>query len=250
MISPVHGQPALLVEEKTLIIADLHIGIEHELRSKGLNIPSRTEKVSESIIELCIENSVEKVVLLGDIKHTVPQTSWQELREIPELFRALLDVCKVHVGVGNHDSNLEKLAPRDVKFHPASGFVLDEVGFFHGHSWPSKDVMSCKRVVMAHVHASITFIDELGARHSEQCWLRGGFFKEKVRDRYGDSLPELIIMPAFNTLCGGTPLNALRAKDEFLGPLLRNNFVNLDNARIYLLDGTFLGELRALRGLK
>ena len=34
---------------------------------------------------------------------------------------------------------------------------------------------------------------------------------------------------------------------KFLSPVLKNKLVDLDEAEIYLLDGTFLGKLKDLR---
>jgi metallophosphoesterase superfamily enzyme len=52
-------------------------------------------------------------------------------------------------------------------------------------------------------------------------------------------------VPSFNELCGGTPVNDVKAK--LLGPLAKPDVVNLDRARLHLLDGTDLGTLPALR---
>jgi metallophosphoesterase superfamily enzyme len=68
-----------------------------------------------------------------------------------------------------------------------------------------------------------------------------------VKERYGvkeTGKLGVIIMPAFNLLLGGTPVNVKKTSDELLGPLLRNNFVDMENAELYLLDGTFLGKLK------
>ena len=42
-LQPIIDEPALLLKEKKLlVIADLHIGIETELRENGLQVPSQT----------------------------------------------------------------------------------------------------------------------------------------------------------------------------------------------------------------
>ena len=47
MILPVFDTPLLLVEgdERVLVAADLHLGLEHELWLGGVSIPSQTEKI-------------------------------------------------------------------------------------------------------------------------------------------------------------------------------------------------------------
>lgn len=72
---------------------------------------------------------------------------------------------------------------------------------------------------------------------------------QKIKERYKVETTgklEFIIMPAFNRLLGGTPVNVKRNNDELLGPLLKNNFVNMNESEIYLLDGTYLGKLKNL----
>ena len=58
-------------------------------------------------------------------------------------------------------------------------------------------------------------------------------------------------MPSFNEFLGGRPLNKTKtgATARIVGPVLRSKAVNMENAEIYLLDGTFLGTLSQLRTL-
>jgi metallophosphoesterase superfamily enzyme len=60
---------------------------------------------------------------------------------------------------------------------------------------------------------------------------------------------KLFIMPSFNDLLGGRPLNERKTSERIVGPILRSDAVNLRNAEVYLLDGTFLGTLNQLRNL-
>jgi hypothetical protein len=123
--------------------------------------------------------------------------------------------------------------------------VLFGVGAFHGHTWPAEHILKTERVLFAHNHPHILFVDKLGGRASYSCWVRGKLNKRKALDRYPDVKdhnPEMIVMPAFNDLGSGTPVNI--SKPDFLGPMLRNQFIDLKNSNIYLLDGTSLGKLR------
>jgi metallophosphoesterase superfamily enzyme len=61
--------------------------------------------------------------------------------------------------------------------------------------------------------------------------------------------PELFIMPAFNELCGGLPFNEY-IQEDLLGPVFVSGGVELDNAEIYLLDGTRLGLIKNIRKLQ
>ncbi|MBR5999066.1 MAG: phosphoesterase, partial [Candidatus Methanomethylophilaceae archaeon] len=76
-IQPVHGLPALRVGN-ALVIADLHIGLEAQLVSKGFHITSRTEDMFDAIIGCAGDSS--KLIVLGDVKNSVPGSSKQEYR--------------------------------------------------------------------------------------------------------------------------------------------------------------------------
>jgi putative SbcD/Mre11-related phosphoesterase len=248
-LEPIPNEPALLLKgkEKTLIVADLHIGLEAELRESGINLPSQTQKMAEHLIGLCKETEVHDVVIIGDVKHNVPLTSRQEYFEIPKIFEELKEyVSEVHITPGNHDGNLKYYLPPWVNIHGTKGFVHKKIGFFHGHTWPAKDVMKCKHVVIAHEHPTILFIETLGERDFRQCWVKAHFFEKAIQDRYPNSSPELIIIPTFNHLCGGIALNS---QEKLLGPIMTNNLVDMDGSEVYLLDGTFLGKLKDLRVL-
>ena len=80
-------------------------------------------------------------MLLGDVKHNVPRTSWQEKKEIPRFLSRLASRVAVDVVPGNHDSDLADMAPLGVQVRPSSGFVQDGVGYFHGHTWPDEKIL-------------------------------------------------------------------------------------------------------------
>lgn len=247
-LEPIPNEPALLLngKKKTLIVADLHIGIEAELRESGINLPSQTEKMAVHLLKLCNEHDIHDLVIVGDVKHNVPMTSRQEYFEIPRVFDRLKEhVESVHITLGNHDGNLKNYLPNWVKIHTTKGFTHKGIGFFHGHTWPKKEVMNRKQVVCAHQHPTIMFLETLGERDSRQCWVKADFIGKITQERYPESNPKLIIMPTFNELLGGIAVN--ERDSELLGPIMKNNLVDMENAEIYLLDGTFLGKLTDLR---
>lgn len=247
-LEPIPNEPALLFKAKksVLILADLHIGIESELREAGINIPSQTEKIAVHITKLCKDYNVDDVVIAGDIKHNVPLTSRQEHYEIPMIFNTLKEIVdEIHITPGNHDGNLRHLLPKWVNIHASKGFRYGDIGVFHGHTWPSREVMECETVIMAHEHPHIQFIETLGERDSRPCWARSAFISRNTEERYPGTSPDIIILPAFNDLCGGNALND--PARTYLSPVVKNGLVDMDNAGIYLLDGTNLGRLKELR---
>jgi putative SbcD/Mre11-related phosphoesterase len=241
--------PALFIpEEKILVIADLHIGIEHELYQSGIVIPPQAEKFSRTIGKLVKATKAETLVILGDIKHLVPGISYREMKEIPKLFSSLVEKVKVIVCIGNHDTYLEDLLPEQVEVCNSRGFRIGKYGFFHGHAWPSEKLMECDWLLMAHIHPVIEFVDSFGYRNVEQVWVRGKLNEEIVKKKYKiDKCGKLeaIIFPTFNRLLGGLALNSAFNK-EYLGPLLEN-VIDVDKCKLYLLDGTFLGSVKNLK---
>ena len=77
MLKFITGEPALMVG-KALVVADLHIGIEHEFRQAGLKVPSQLEGIVKRIDALIEKNKADRLIILGDVKHKVPGVSWQE----------------------------------------------------------------------------------------------------------------------------------------------------------------------------
>ncbi len=248
------GKPALMAG-KNLVIADLHIGIEFEFYRSGIKVPSSTETLKRSIEKLIRENRPERLVILGDIKHKVPGVTKQELREIPEFLSGISEIVKTEIVPGNHDDNLRNFVPRSVTIRPSKGFRDGEFFFVHGHAWPSEGFLKAKYVFVGHEHPQIEFRDEIGYRFTEQAWIRARLSGEKLKKKYRvvpEDLPELIVLPKFNPLCGGISMNqpirnlekAHKLYNTGLGPLIRAS--DRKNSGIYLLDGTFLGKLRDL----
>ncbi|MCK4717300.1 MAG: metallophosphoesterase [Thermoplasmata archaeon] len=244
-ILPVPGLPLLfLKKERTLVAADLHIGIEKEFREAGVTIPPQWPRMAETLIAALKENGGERILLLGDVKHRVPSISFTEEKAVPIFFRRIMEEAEAHVIPGNHDGHLRALLPRAVTLHPSTGMVLGNTGFFHGHSWPSDEIMSCETVVMGHLHPSLALTDEIGTTSILPCWARCSLMDEgKVAERYDVVPKELVVMPALSDLRRGTPIN----KRKWIGPIGRSGSIDIDATRVYLLDGSFLGELGGIR---
>lgn len=241
---PVFGERALhLVDERTLVVGDLHVGLETELRAKGVNLPSQTERMRARLLTMLHDTGATRLVVIGDLKHRIPFSTHQEARELPWFFRGM--PAEVELVPGNHDVDLAGLV--EIVTHEPEGIVVGDVGLLHGHTWPVDEVMAQPLVVTCHNHPAVLLMDELGHRHKEACWVRAPFL-DKARERY-PHLPagaELVVMPAFNELTGGTAFNA-REGERLLGPLFGNGLVDLEAARLWTVDGVDLGTVDALR---
>jgi putative SbcD/Mre11-related phosphoesterase len=244
---PIYGQPLLLVEgkERVLVAADLHLGLEHELWLGGVSIPSQTGKMLKDLREQLAEIKPDRLVLLGDVKHSLPRTSWQEWKEVPSFLESLSLETEVEIVLGNHDVGLAEMAAERARVHPSTGFMLEGVGYFHGHTWPSPTLFSAELLIAAHLHPAVRLIDPLGHPQTRRAWIRAHLSAEAARPHYGRAVPslELVIVPAFNPLCGGLSLNELTEGER--GPL--PTMADLNQARAYLMDGTDLGRIEETR---
>jgi putative SbcD/Mre11-related phosphoesterase len=240
----------------TLVLADLHIGIEHELALSGINIPSQIDRRIDRALRYLAAANAQRVVLLGDVKHTISKTSALERHDIPRFLQSLAECAPVDILPGNHDAGIEYWLPRDSRFrieiHPSKGCSINGAGLVHGHTWPSSDLLHCDYVIMGHNHPIVRMADPLGHVSSKPVWIRTRFVESVFRERYpeidGYANPRVIIMPAFNELVGGIAFNEA-SYETLLGPLFSNRAIALEKAQAYLLDGTYLGTVEQLRGI-
>lgn len=235
---PVYGTPALKAGN-ALIICDLHIGVESHLRSKGFHLTSHTNDMKQSILDSADED-IDKLIVLGDVKDSVPGSTKQEFAEIPDFFESLFErFDTIDVVRGNHDTMIEEFLPPRVKIRPATGMRFENLGLVHGHTWPSEEVMNCDTLVLGHNHPAVMFRDGVGRQMTEPCWFRGDFAVDES-DRYPNLPKNYIVIPAFNRMLGGSPINV--TGEDLLGPILNSDLLDLDNGGIYLLDGIYLGK--------
>jgi metallophosphoesterase superfamily enzyme len=251
---------------RTLLITDPHIGWEMELQKKGIHVPSQTAKIFTKLETILKEHQPDALTIIGDVKYTVTSSELGEWQDIPEFFKKLQPlVQKISVVRGNHDANLEPLLPENVELLPATGVVIGDVA-----------LLGCKTLVMGHMHPVVVFRDPVGCRLTRQVWLHTKIDNDilgrillkkagvKIQNSVAETLrahfrvdlatSELYIMPSFNDFLGGRPINENRPRNEkgggaSIGPVLRSDAVSVENAELYLLDGTFLGTANQLRTL-
>ena len=276
MIKLLTPHPALMVEsgERVLMAADLHLGLEYDLAKQGINIPYQWNRILEELMLILEENKPDRLILLGDVKHGVPATSFQEKREIPWFFETLLEVVEnIDITRGNHDANIQNYLPEKVTLHTSKGIIFGEefkVAAMHGHAWPNPAIMTADAVIVAHNHPTVMLNTPIGIRITRRAWIRGTMdpvslaraflAQDKVKveegadllkafyDEYGfeEGSPELIVMPMFNDLLGGLPVNS-ESPESLLGPLFRGGIIDMDKFDAYLLDGSYLGKVEFLR---
>lgn len=247
LIKFVTDYPAVYISKiKSLVVADIQIGLEHELYEHGIVIQPQAEKFAQQLKNLIKISQAKQLIILGDLKHEVPGISLRETRHIPNFFDSVLNSAKIILCKGNHDTQLEGLIPGSVKVYDGKGFRIGKYGFFHGHAWPLKKIMQCNYLFMGHLQPGIEFQDKFGYRIIEQVWAKGKMDKEKIKKKYKIQKTgnlEVTIVPSFNPLLGCAVINKM-SPEEYSGPFLKNSVINLKEAEIFLLDGTALGRLK------
>ncbi|MEM3031170.1 MAG: metallophosphoesterase [Candidatus Micrarchaeia archaeon] len=243
-----HNQPAL-VHRGILVIADLQLGIEEELREKeGIRLASHTPELFERVKKLVKRVRPKKLVLLGDVKHSISTPFHQEWVEVPWFIRQLQEIVPVEIVPGNHDGDLRRIVQSAV-IHPASGVVMGDLALCHGHAWPAPGLLQAKYLVMGHNHPGVRFVDKMGHAETQKAWAIGKIDVKKARERYAKVNPALkiIVMPAFNELVASVPFNAVSSPKELLGPVFEKQLFKLDSSKLYLLNGVRLGSVASLK---
>jgi putative SbcD/Mre11-related phosphoesterase len=233
---------ALLLPGGTLVIADLHIGLERELAEAGIHVPDQAGRLQKRIDALIRQTKAKRLIILGDLKHNVPTITRTEWREIPAFLEHLSKKVKVSIIKGNHDGDIDRLVPKGVDVIEPKGMVIGDFALTHGQAWPGKKLLGCRTLIFAHIHPAIEF--RAGRyRAIEHCWLRCPVDADVLKKKFGKTvkLKDAIMMPAFNSLIGGVAVNG---KDfGLLGPLLRTGAVKIKGAEVWLTDGTAIGHL-------
>jgi len=251
LVEPVAGEPAAVADcgdERALVVADYHAGIEVGLRyERGVELRSDADARRERLLALVDRLDPDRVVVLGDLVHRIGDPGSVERDEVDALLDGL-DARTVPLTLvpGNHDGGVADAYDDRIDVVDAGGVRRGGVGFCHGHTWPDRDLLDARTVCVGHEHPRVRLEDEVGGGRAEKAWLRGRLRADVVADHLGvdpnvatGSSTELVVCPAFNDRSGGTWINV--DGQEFLAPFLP---AALADAEAYLLDGTRLGPYR------
>ncbi|MFD1562893.1 metallophosphoesterase [Haloarchaeobius amylolyticus] len=261
-VEPVPGEPAAtatIVGERLLLIADYHAGYEAGLRyERGVEVPSHAPDRRERLLALCERTQPDRLVVLGDLMHSIGDPGGAERGELEVLFESFSADLAVTVVKGNHDGRIETWLEDShdidatVDIVSGRGIAFSDIGVCHGHTWPDPAVLERDVVCLGHEHPCVRLTDEVGGSRAERAWLRGRLAPAPFRERSDyegvswlehadESPPRVVVMPAFNDLVGGTWINV--AGQSFLSPFLPDG---LTDGEAYLLDGTRLGPYESV----
>lgn len=186
---------ALLFDD-VLVLADCHLG----KGEANLELPiGDTTDVIDRFDALLSTHEPSEAVIAGDLLHSF-STLPMSVRDAVDAIRDAADAHDVDLIVtpGNHDTMLESIWDEETSGEYRVGDTL----VLHGHEEPTE---SAECYVVGHDHPTI----EIEGRR-RPCYLVG-------EGAYEDST--VVMLPAFNRLLAGTPVNTMDARD-FMCPLV------------------------------
>ncbi|HUT26583.1 MAG TPA: metallophosphoesterase [Methanomassiliicoccales archaeon] len=203
---------AILSSSDTLILGDLHLGVEASLELEGLQLPRAQSLTMRQRIESIIEDHHPKrIVVLGDLKHEFSRNLDEEWREVRGMLEYLGSLAQVTVVRGNHDNFLANITSR-LGLDLVDRLELDGYHLVHGHT-----AVTERPLIQGHEHPSIRLFDGIGGYLKLPAFLH--FFQERV-----------LVLPAFSPLAAGNDINKMTS-DDMLSPGLKG--ADLEGADIY-----------------
>lgn len=187
--------------EKTLVIADLHIGHEEAMNKAGIFFPRMQFKEIVSDLEKIFKKTgkIKEIIVNGDLKHefgTISEQEWQETRKIIDLLKRNSE--KVVLVKGNHDNILEPIAKRSEIY--IKDFYIKKINninvcFMHGDKlFPECLGNGIKILVLGHRHPAVVISDNY-KKERYKCFLVGKWRGKTV-----------IILPSFFPLVEGSDI--------------------------------------------
>jgi putative SbcD/Mre11-related phosphoesterase len=195
-----YPHPVLLLEGQAncLAISDLHLGFEFEIAEKGITFrsPVLSEMLSE-LAELIDSHSAKRLIILGDLKHTVGSINKQEWDDVPTFLKRLCAKVEVYLVPGNHDSNIRHLLPDNVNFMSSAGMALEDTFFTHGHAALPQQIPNVARIITGHSHP--VFLKRSSVLSGKQVWVSLRLRREVLFNEGKDNnMVDVIVLPSFN----------------------------------------------------
>jgi len=216
---------------KTLVLSDLHLGYEEELRRKGVYIPTGEFARIEKLLDHLVTTFKPKLIVLnGDIKHSFGSINSKEWKHTKLILERLQTKSKVILVQGNHDPVLAPVAK-------AAGLAVEpyhieeEYLFVHGDAIPeTKLFKGITTIIMGHEHPAVNLHNGI----------RGETYKCFLALQYKKT--NLLVLPSTFGLTQGTDVLASEPRN----PLLKN----LADANVYVVEDEHVlafGTVKELR---
>lgn len=170
-------------EQKTLILADIHIGKAAVFRKAGIPIPEGDMEEDLRNIRTLVETTqAQKCIIVGDLIHAKSGLT----PEVKKLFSDWLHSlnCEIHLVLGNHDHSLVKDLPKEWPLTLHKESLLVEPFYFSHYptTHPTHLVWS------GHIHPKVEIKN----------------YHDRIVLRCFQLYENQVILPAFGSFTGGT----------------------------------------------
>ncbi|MFX0124304.1 MAG: hypothetical protein ACFFAE_11750 [Candidatus Hodarchaeota archaeon] len=260
---------------KILLVADLHLGFEAEWTNKGLEArrPEWSIEITDQLKRDIKETLADHLIILGDLEHSFihfksvkgrkdgPWVSHKWLREKALLYfiEQVVGIEGLKVGLirGNQDTSVVKSFQNQIDIYPQKeASLFNQLGVFHGHMNPGKDVLFSSEIMLGHVHPAIEVIDELKLRHRFPVFAKLTVSRKEVLNIFNfqleheeiglDDQVSITILPAYNKFLSGFILNQVQRDEENQPFSILRKLIRHPHLKISLTNGIDLGLLEDL----
>lgn len=209
-------EDVLLINDKILVISDLHIGYEEYVLGKSLFARTQLKEMIDKLERIFNDLkkkkiNIEQIILLGDLKHEFGKISESEWRETLKFLEYLLKKTKdIKLIRGNHDNILGPIAEKkEIKILDYYKIKINSKGvcFLHGDKIYS-DCLKSDVLVIGHLHPAITLYDRY-KKEKFKCFLRG-----RLKNKGEKKEKEVYVLPSFIPLIWGCDMNELKDLKE------------------------------------
>ncbi len=197
------GKAAYIEDENILVFGDVHIGYEEALNKQGIFVPLMQFKQTIDDLNYIFSeiNKIDKIVILGDLKHEFGVISHQEWNETLKFLDELEKHCNEIILIkGNHDTILGPIADKR-KIKVVQNYKKGKYFFIHGDKpmieMYDKDI---EYIFAGHVHPAVSLREDVKVE-KYKCFLVG---KEKNKI--------VIVLPSFMPSIEGSDLMQSRLK--------------------------------------
>jgi len=197
-------------EKRILIVGDLHLGYEDNLASRGFAVPRSQFSQTKEIIERIFNKigKVEKIILLGDVKHVFGKIMKQEFFDFEQLIellnKNLIKKGQIIITKGNHDTILETISKKHENIELCNKYIIEKTLFLHGDSKSVREnyeIIKDKKInliVVGHFHPAYMLKDKNSVKQEKfKCFLYG-FSSEYQK--------EVVFVPSFFPLIEGSDI--------------------------------------------
>jgi len=181
---------AWIPAERTVIVADVHVGYELAAQRRGGYLPpiASGHEIGLRLAAMTTGLGATRLVIAGDLRHSTRDADDLERTELAGLAAAVRATVQLDVVRGNHDRGgamIDVVASRSLR-------VGDVDVVHHPPAAPP-----ARWTICGHLHPRVTLRDETGASARYPCAMLG---------------PQLLVVPAFSDWAGGTEARRLLAE--------------------------------------